>query len=155
MPNLSRDTQRLIMEYLRDICLRSSNFDNVLMHEPKSEPTGLDCSIWMQTLQPAASGLNSTSVRAEFAIRVEQNMLYEPQDAIDSGLSAIAWDVIADISNDFTLGGLVKSVSLTGEDGNPLSSEAGYIQHGQTLYRCIVITVPALINDAFEQVRTA
>lgn len=154
MASLTRDTPRLIIEYLTSICSRTANFDNVRQHEPKSKPTGFEASVFMSTLRPAASGLAITSVRAEFTIRIYQNMLMEPQDAIDSFLAAAVWDVMAAISADVTLGGLVRSVSLLGEEGDALNAENGYIDVDHAMFRVSSIVVPVIINDAFDQVRT-
>lgn len=131
----------------------SGHFDMVNRFEPKSAPgNGLNCSVWVQNIKPASSGLNMTSVRFECSVRLYSPMLEEPQDQIDPDLSAAAWDLMTAYSGDFTLGGLVESVDLLGKDGEPLSAEAGYVQIERPLFRIITITLPVKINDAFDQV---
>jgi hypothetical protein len=155
--SLSRDTPRLIIEYLASICSASANFDDVNMAEPKSAPSGFDASVFMSGLQPAASGLTATSLRATFSIRVYQNMLMEPQGAIDALVASAIWDVMIAINADLTLGGLVgvRSVAVLGEDGEALRMETGYITIGGTLFRVFEIFVPVLLNDAMTQGVTA
>lgn len=152
-----RDTPRLIIEYLASICQRSGNFDDVNQHEPKSAPTGFDASVFMSGLTPARSGLTATSARAEFTIRLYQNMLSEPQDAIDAMVAAANWDVMVAINADLTLGGIpgIRSVAVLGEDGDALRMETGYITIGSTLFRVFDTLIPVLINDAFTQGVTA
>ena len=154
---LSRDTPKKIIEYLNSICSRSGNFDQVNQYEPKSAPSGFDASIFMSALSPAASGLTATSMRAEFSVRVYQNMMSEPQSAIDSEVAAAVWDVMAAITADVTLGGLVgtRSVAVLGEDGEALRMETGYTTIEHTLYRVFEIFVPVLLNDALSQGVTA
>jgi len=130
----------------------SGNFDAVNRFEPKSAPgNGLTCSVWVQSIRPAPSGLISTSVRFEMMVRLYSPMLEEPQDLIDPNLSGAAWDLMTAYSGDFTLGGLVESVDLLGKAGEPLSWEAGYVQIERPLFRIISITLPVVINDAFDQ----
>lgn len=129
-------------------------FARVNTHEPKSPPQrgGLTAAIWVQTISPhRRSGLASTTVRVEWRQRLYTNMVAEPQDAIDPAVLDATCALMAAYSFGFTLGGLVRSVDLLGEAGNPLAAQAGYLQLGPSMQRVMDITLPVIINDAFTQ----
>jgi hypothetical protein len=58
---------------------------------------------------------------------------------------------MAAYSGDFTLGDVVQEVDLLGEVGVPLRAQAGYITINQTMYRCMDITLPLIVNDLWSQ----
>lgn len=151
--SLANDLPNKVIKAVADHAMASGWFDRVNQAEPKSAPgNGLTAAIWVQGMRPAASGLISTSVRFELAVRLYSSMLAEPIDEIDPSLMAAAWDLWVAYSDHFTLGGLVESVDLLGHSGDPLGSEAGYVDIGGRLYRVVTITLPVKINDAFDQV---
>lgn len=122
-------------------------------HEPKSAPgQGVSAATWFESIGPVrSSGLNSTSGRVEFTVRLYSPMVAEPQDAIDPELLAATSAVIAALSSDFTLTAAVRHVDLLGSDGNPLSAVSGYINQDGQLYRVVDITVPLIVNDIWSQ----
>ncbi len=130
-------------------------FDKVANHEPKNAPgNGLFCSIWADTIEPlpGASGLAATSGRVAFHVRIETNMLQEPQDDIDGLILAAATTLIGEYSGHFTLSGTVRNVDLLGAHGEPLKMQAGYLDIDKKLYRIAVVTLPIIINDLWTQV---
>ncbi len=129
-------------------------FDKVANHEPKNAPgNGLFCSIWADTIEPLpdASGLAATSGRVAFHVRIETNMLQEPQDDIDGLILIAATTLIGEYSAHFTLGGTVRNVDLLGAHGEPLKMQAGYLDLDKKLYRIAVVTLPIVINDLWVQ----
>lgn len=133
----------------------TGKFETVNGYEPKSAPgTGLSAAVWGQTIgpQPAASGLQSTTVRVVLNVRIYQNFLSQPEDMIDPTVMAAVGSLMDAYSGDFTLGGLVRNVDLLGMQGIPLSAQAGYINQDGKMYRVYTLTVPVIINDQFEQV---
>lgn len=130
-------------------------FDRVNQHEPKSKPgRGLTCAVWIDKIEPARarSGLNSTSARVTFNVRIYTNMLQQPQDAIDPNMMDAADALFDAFSGDFTLGGTISSVDLLGEtQGHPLSCQSGYINIDNMVYRVLTFVVPCIINDAWTQ----
>jgi hypothetical protein len=52
---------------------------------------------------------------------------------------------------DFTLGGLVRNVDVRGADGAPLDGQAGYLKQDEVLYRVFTITLPVVVNDAWDE----
>jgi hypothetical protein len=131
-------------------------FDRVNGHEPKVAPnagSSLTAAVWLDRVEPVkSSGLNSTSVRMAFNVRLYTSMLSEPQDAIDPALVRALDALMGAYSGDFSLGGAVRMVDLLGAYGAPLAAQAGYIQQDQRLYRVFTVTLPLIINDVWEQV---
>jgi hypothetical protein len=132
----------------------SGHFDRVVGHEPKSAPgRGLSAAVWVARLVPvpAASGLSRTSALLVLNVRCYMNMLADPPDSIDPVLVDAVDDLMTAYSGDFDLGGLVRNVDLLGAAGTPLGAEAGYLEQDGKLFRAIVITLPLIISDAWEQ----
>ncbi len=129
-------------------------FDRVNAHEPKVAPGNeLTAAVWCDRIEPVkSSGLNSTSVRMVFNVRVYTSMLAEPQDAIDPRVIRAVDALMGAYTADFSLGGLVRSVDLLGFTGQPLAAQAGYVPQDNRLYRVLTITLPLIINDVWEQV---
>lgn len=133
----------------------SGLFEAVNGHEPKSPPgNGLTAAVWSQRIAPVpkGSGLRVTTGLVVFYLRIFQNMLMQPQDAIDPMVLRAVDALFAAYSRNFTLGGLIRNVDLFGSTGTPLSAEAGYVRHqeGKT-FRVMTLTVPLIINDLWEQ----
>ena len=129
-------------------------FEKVTGHEPKAAPgSGLHCSVWLKSFRPhpRASGVNVTSAVLTLNVRVEENMLREPQDDVETAILAASLRLMAAYSGDFTLGGTIRNVDLLGATGVPLQLDGGYVNNGGTLYRCGIITLPIIINDVFPQ----
>lgn len=128
-------------------------FEKVNEHEPKSAPgNGVTAALWVDAVDPVrASGLNSTSIRLTFNVRLYTSMLQEPQDAIDPEMVRALAAFLGAVSGDFTLGGLVRSVDLLGAHGTPLSAKAGYIEQDRRLFRVYTVILPLIINDSFVQ----
>ena len=136
--------------------LASALFDDVNTHEPKSAPgTGITCSIWIQNIGPvpAASGLNTTSARIEFNVRIYMSFLAEPTDQIDPVLLDASIALIEDYTGDFGLSIVsgVRNVDVLGEFGTPLQGDAGYLNQDGKIYRVITITLPIVYNDLWTQ----
>jgi len=131
-------------------------FDRVNMHETKNAPgKGVVCSIWLQRLAPASgaqSGLASTSAVLVWQARLTLDMLYEAQDAIDPILMGAATMLIGAFAGDLDLNVTgVRSVDLRGMAGTPLSCDAGYLPQDAKVYRAYTVTIPIIINDAWDE----
>jgi hypothetical protein len=137
--------------------MTSGLFERVNGHEPKSPPgAGLTAAVWVDRLGPinARSGLATTTVRVLLNARIYTGMTTEPQDAIDPRMLGAAHHLAQAWSGDFDLGlGVDHEVDLLGAHGVALEVRAGYVQVGNILNRVYTITVPLLINDAWDQVR--
>lgn len=129
-------------------------FERVYTHEPRNAPgNGLSCVIWGDRIDPIrSSGLDSTSLRVAFSIRVYKPMASEPQDGIDPAVLAAVAKLMAAYSGDFTLGGDARHIDLLGAQGQAMSAQAGYLNQDGRLFRVMTITLPIIYNDCFEQV---
>lgn len=142
-----------ILDKITSHALTAGLFERVNNHEPKNAPgNGLTAAIWADAIEPIkSSGLNSTSARLTFKVRVYSSMLQEPQDAIDPNI-ALAVDVLfTAYSGDFDLGGNARNVDLLGQFGIGLSAQAGYLNQDGKLYRVMDITLPVIVNDIWGQ----
>jgi hypothetical protein len=141
-----------IFDLVASHCATTGYFDRVSGHEPKNAPgNGMTAAVWLGTLQPdpELSGLATTTPRLALSIRLYSPMLAEPQDGIDPGLIGAAHAVMANISGDYTLGGLVRNVDLLGMSATGgMGGEAGYLNQDGKLYRVVVITVPMILLDS-------
>ena len=73
-------------------------------------------------------------------------------DAIDPNLVKALNALFAAYAGDFELGGDARMVDLRGAEGAQLSAKAGYLNQDQKLYRVFTITLPVIINDAWDEV---
>jgi hypothetical protein len=145
-------TVRALFDSMASHAAASGLFERVNMHEPKRAPKGLIAAIWVDSIGPAvSSGLQSTTLRLVFNLRIYSDMIAEPQDAIDPALLSAAADLMEDYSGDFTLGGTIRAIDLLGMAGEPLSAQAGYVNADQRMLRVMTITVPLIVNDAWTQ----
>lgn len=130
-------------------------FDQINAFEPKSAPgNGLTCAVWQQSLGPARgrSSLTHTSVRMVMQVRIFTSMLTEPQDYIEPTMVSACDKLMNAYSGDFQLDGLISHIDLLGAYGTPMESLAGYVKVDTKMMRVITITLPLIINDAWEQV---
>lgn len=129
-------------------------FEKVIAHEPKAKPVSLPaCAVWTQNLVPVAavSGLNITSGRLGLRARIYLNFLGKPEDKIDPQLVALTSTLLGAYSGGFTFGETVMEIDLLGAYGEALSAEAGYIQHDDTQFRVMEISVPVIIDGLWTQ----
>lgn len=129
-------------------------FERVNTAEPKSAPgNGLTCAIWADRIEPLAlvSGLDSTSVRVVFMVRLYTSMTRQPTDEIDPNIMAAVDTLIGAYSGALTLGGKVRNVDLLGAHGVGLGAQAGYVNQDGKLFRVMTLTLPMVINDVWEQ----
>ncbi len=128
-------------------------FERVNSHEPKNAPgNGLSCAVWVDGVLPVlSSGLISTSTLFRLNVRIYSNMLAEPQDMIDPNVMVAVDELFAAYIGDFTLDGLIRNVDVRGQHGTPLSAQAGYINQDNVMLRVVTITLPLIVNDAWEE----
>jgi len=130
-------------------------FRRVNTAEPKSAPSdsGLTSAIWMDRVLPygSGSGLQRTTAVTVYMIRIYNNMLEEPTDAIDPAVLAATDTIMTALHGDFELGGNAMAVDIFGMSGVGLSAQAGYINQDNRLFRVMDITVPVIVSDAWTQ----
>lgn len=142
-----------VLDVIASHAAASGYFERVNTHEPKNAPgNGLTCAIWADRLEHIlTSGLDSSSIRATFKIRIYSNMVQEPQDTIDPNVLNATAALLAAYNGDFSLGGLARNIDLLGSDGEPVFAEAGYIEVSRVLYRAMDINLHIIFNDVFDQ----
>lgn len=130
-------------------------FEAVNGHEPTSAPTrgGLTCAVWGTRVGPARamSGLDVTTARVVLTLRVFASMRQEPQDGIDPQVIDAVDALMAAYTGHFALGGLIRNVDLLGSGGIALEAELGYVEQDGAVYRAATITLPLIVNDAWDQ----
>lgn len=122
-----------------------------LMHLPGA---GLRASVWPGriTSPPGSSGLASVSIVLPVIIRIYGRAHAVPVDEIDADMLE-AVDKLADAYvGGFTLGGLVRAIDVHGRFGQPLTIEPGYMDIQEGTCRVETLTLPLIINDAWNEV---
>ncbi|MFD5709482.1 hypothetical protein ACFWHW_03655 [Streptomyces pharetrae] len=130
-------------------------FEQVLGHEPVSAPgSGLLYAVWVSDVAPVPtlSGLASVSVRLELTGRVLMPADTEPQDDVDVAVTGAVNGLMREYTGDFTLGGTVADVDLLGAHGTALRASFGFTRIDSTTYRAATLTIPLIINDAWNEV---
>lgn len=129
-------------------------FDKVNQHEPKttSGATGITAGLWMDFAGPASSGLASTSAKLIFIVRVYQNFLSEPQDAIDPKVWHAVDLILTELNGNFDMDlSEVRFVDIFGAEGDAVRAEAGYVDIDNKLHRTVTIFIPMVLNDTWVQ----
>lgn len=143
-----------IIAALESHALSLGMFALVNTHEPKAAPiNGLHGALWVDEIAPAQrrSGMASTSARLVFNFRIGIGMIAEPQDDIDPQILVATMALMRAYSGDFELGGQAAQIDLLGAYGSPLGARAGYLPQDGKLFRVMVITIPIILNDVFDQ----
>jgi hypothetical protein len=130
-------------------------FEQVLGHQPVSAPgSGLTYAMWAGPVRPvpSRSGLNVVSARLELRGQVFLPADSEPMDDVDVAVTNAVSKLMGAYCGDFTLGDLVGNIDLLGAHGTPLSSDMGYTTFaGGTTYRVATLTIPLIINAAWNE----
>lgn len=138
---------------LESHALKLGVFRRVNVQEPKNAPgQGLTCSIWLDEIRPARSGINSTSALVVYKARIQSDMLAKPLDDIDPRIATAVSAFIGAVTMDHRLGGLVRSVDIFGAEGIRLGGLMGYMNQDGREYRVFVLSIPLVVNDVWPQV---
>lgn len=143
-----------ILNAIESHALAIGVFEQVNMHEPKNAPMGgLTCAVWAQSITSAASsGLAATTAHVIWNLRIFSPMVVEPQDAIDPAVLDAVDVLFAALLADYTLGETVRMIDVRGMAGVRMSAQAGYLRQDNTEFRVMTITLPVLVNDAWDEV---
>lgn len=141
-----------ILDHIVSHAMVTARFDSVNQHESKNAPgNGLTASVWVDELRPKRSGLDKTSVRITFVVRIFLNMLADPQDAIDPTIMAAVDALMEAYTGDFSFDGTVFAVDVLGMEGDALGGRAGYVDLDSKKFRVFDITLPVLVDDVWTQ----
>lgn len=128
-------------------------FDRVGQHEPVNAPgNGLSCSITLGdiTPDPASSGLNMTTGRIVFQVRVWNTLMLNQSalDPVDPLVLGAVCVLLNEYGGNLTLGGLVRNIDVMG-----VRARAAYVADFEgKAFRVVDVTVPVVVNDMFNQV---
>lgn len=129
-------------------------FERVNSAPPANAPgNGLTYACWADRIRPSrSSGLSATSANVMFMARLYKPVESLPQDELDPDLVRALDVLLAAYCGDFDLGGLIRCVDIRGMDGTPLDVNAGWARFDEgPVYRVLDITLPLIINDAWEE----
>lgn len=98
------------------------------------------------------SGLDTTSVRIQFAGHIYTTLEQEPADQIDPHVLTATGRLWQAYAADFTLGGLVRCVDVFGAHGEPLDARGGYPEINTVKIRAVTFDLPVIVDDVFPQV---
>ncbi len=129
-------------------------FESVNAHETTSAPVAtMTADVWLSQIRllPAESGLDVTSALLTLYARIYISADSQPYDGIETQLAS-AVDVLMNAYNGaFTFNDTVTYIDLLGAHGSPLAAVGGYIDIGDTKYRCMTVSVPCVIDDVWPQ----
>lgn len=133
----------------------TGGFQHVIPHDLLSAPTtdGLVASFVGSRITPSQlSGLAAVTMRLEIVVRVHLNALLDPPELIDTLVFAGADAIMGAMIANWRLDGVanVRNVDVLGEGGDGMRTEPGYLDIGQTKFRCIDVFIPVLVNDAWD-----
>lgn len=142
-----------ILSKLQSHATDKGQFEQVLLHEPKSAPSnGLTLAFWVDRARPVlSSGLNSVSMLLVVNMRAYAKFLSSPEDAIDSGLWAAVDPIIESYCMDFTLNGTARAVDIFGENGQDFEPIFGYLTQDGTVFRVLEMAIPVIVNDCYQE----
>lgn len=143
-----------IIQAAVDHLLATGLFESVQGHEAKSAPgNGLTADVWLGPIRPASanSGLAETSAVLTLVARIYANATTEPVDEIETNVAGAVDALMTAYSGDFTFGGLIEYIDLLGIHGTTLAAEPGYVTVSGIFFRCMTITVPCVIENAWVQ----
>lgn len=158
---LTKTATQAIIDAVRSHALRTGLFGQETGHDPGNAPgRGLSTAVVVRSLRTYAggSGLASTAMRLELAVRVYLPVETRRPDEVEPELVAAVDALMAAYMGDFELGGRVKNVDVFGmAGGDGVGAVFNYIEFAGdgrgrgALYRFGEITLPLICNDLYEQ----
>ena len=143
-----------ILAALKDHAMQQG-FETVYTHETKSPAgPGVHCEIVASgfELNAGRSGLDTTSVRLQFRVRLKTTWTQKPADDVDSRLLKALDPLMSSYIAGFTLGGLTAAVAILGDaGGQPIVGQFGYIDQGGVTFRTIEFPLPLLVDDLWTE----
>lgn len=133
--------------------LTTGYFLNINEYESKQANTnGITGEVWVENIAPVrSSGLNSTSVRVEFQVRVFANTAAEPYENIDAELTRTVDAYFSNLIGDFDLFGDARHIDVFGAHGRGLEVMTGYMNKDGREFRVFQIRLPVIVDDVWDQ----
>lgn len=136
--------------------MASGLFESVGLHESLNPPgNGLRCEIIASDLRPVQqfSGLDKSSARLEILVSVICSLRRQPLDSIESDMLNAVSTLIGMYVGDFDLIGSISYIDVFGSNGAGVAARPGYIEIDGIPYRRYVITLPMIIDNAWDEVK--
>lgn len=145
-----------VLAALKTVFEATGCFDGVAMSQGVVGPsTGMSAQIWAVPpfkLVKERSGLADVSVLLTFNARMLTPIGTPPADDLDLTLLA-AWSAVMNsLVGGFTLNGEVEQLDLLGSYSSGLESPPGYVEIAGTMYRCITMTLPLVLDSVWTEV---
>jgi hypothetical protein len=101
----------------------------------------------------AGSGLNTVTACVVYKIITTLNdSTTDPQELVDPLVANGADALLRLYMSNFTLGGLVRNVDIMGAAGVRVSAKAGWMTLDNARYRAMIITLPLIVNNLWDEV---
>lgn len=135
------------------LALATAYFDDVCGYEPPSAPgRGIRAGIWVDDIFPVrSSGLDSVSVRYTLTVRITRDAGGDELEAVDPQIAKATAALMEALCGDFDLGTEARNIDIFGDEGVQLRARAGWVEIDSKRYRAMNVTVPIIVNDAFEE----
>jgi hypothetical protein len=142
-----------ILDVIVSHAVSTGYFESVNQHEPRQSPgNGITGSVWIERVTPLkTSGLNNTSARLEFTVRLYSSTYSDPYDDTDTNLMLALDALMSAYCGDFEIGGNARHVDIFGAHGNPLETRSGWINQGGKEFRVFSIRLPLIVDDLWSQ----
>lgn len=146
---------------ITDYCGRTGLFDSVQAFELDGNIGQFVAAVFPAgpAMEPVEglSGVNVTSLRVTFVIRLYLAVSQQTPDVVDPKMMHATSTLMQRFSEGFTFTETIYAVDILGEQGVKLTAHAGYMKvgspEGTSLYRIMDITVPLLLANVWQQVR--
>lgn len=128
-------------------------FDNgaVQIGEPFSPPVDNTCAIFFSEWAPIKTSLATTCDVYALMVRVYVRAGMTPTDAetVETALAGAIVAIENALATDFTLGGTVRAIDFVGEEeGQRVTGKWGHVVISGTIYRCVDVSVPLIVDDS-------
>lgn len=153
-----------IQQELKTHCDSLGVFDDVVTFDPGSAlASGTLASIMFFSLDPDrdVSGLNITSAKVKFKIRIWKNATTRPHFNIDLEIMQAAETLIGSLHENITFNWETKDPNGDGKimnialfSGDNFGAQTGYINTEEGVYKAVDVTIPLKIADVWLQERS-
>lgn len=122
----------------------------VQIGEPKAPPTApLVAAIIMGDVAVVAvTAGGGTIERHTILVRIYENMLAEPEEAIELDMANVVSRVMASLIGEYDLGATIRNIDVGGQHGDALRATWGYLDVGGRMFRIADIHVGLIVDDS-------
>lgn len=139
---------------LKTHCEALGVFDQTVTADPGNTlASGTVASIMFYSVEPypTRSGLDRTSAKVKFMVRIWHNATMKPHFNVDLRVMQAAETLIASLHEDIDLGG--DTINIEFLSGDNFGAQTGYIKVDEGVYKVIDIMIPLAVADVWIQER--